>query len=407
MEQDMNMNVGATGAPPTNPYATLQASVPPQTYKAMEAIFNSFDQHFTLLESATLSAQVIQDAIQAGFANANFNVTVQAPIPPQHTQQSSHSVLSAPRMTLQLFHGKRTDNVQGWISLAKEALTASQVPPDHWTYVVVQSLRDLAATWYLAKKKENQNKTPLWSKMKKAMLAQWDNPARVNKLRMCLDGLSCKNKSIAEYARQFQEIELQIPPEDMSMGDRIYKFLTHLPEELYMQLIHRPDREMSAYYSAARMWEGLQKIPQQIAAASRTGFRKPHKRPRPPPSLLQYDAPTTMPYLPSAAPPPTVTEPMDLDAMAVARDPRKTPSTICCYNCNEFGHLAWDCQKPQHCQTPSTENRSFRGHPQLMKPMHLFKDIEEGSYASSDEEYVPEEFNPDKPDCYITVGTFT
>jgi len=44
------------------------------------------------------------------------------------------------------------------------------------------------------------------------MLAQWDNPARVNELRMRLDGLSCKNKSISEYACQFQEIESQIPP---------------------------------------------------------------------------------------------------------------------------------------------------------------------------------------------------
>ena len=204
------MNAGATGAPLMNPYATLQAGIPPQTYEAMEAIFNSFNQRFALLESATLSAQVVQDTIQAGFTNANFNVTVQAPIPPQHTQQSSRLVLSAPRMTLQPFHGKQTDNVQGWISLAKEALTASQVPPDHWTYVVVQSLHDSAATWYLVKKKENQNKTPLWSEMKKAMLAQWDNPVHVNKLQMCLDGLSCKNKLIVEYAHQFQEIESQI-----------------------------------------------------------------------------------------------------------------------------------------------------------------------------------------------------
>src|ERR1700761_4508814 len=151
---------------------------------------------------------------------------------------------------------------------------------------------------------------------------------------MRLDNLSCKNKSISEYARQFQEIESQIPPEDMSVGDRIYKFLTHLPEELYMQLIHRPDREMSAYYSAARMWEGLRKIPQQIAAASRPGFGKSHKRPRPSTSPFpQYETPTTMPYLPSTAPPSSVAnEPMDLDAMTVARDPRKAPPTIRCYN---------------------------------------------------------------------------
>ena len=191
----------------------------------------------------------------------------------------------------------------------------------------------------------------------------------------------------------------QIPSEDMSAGDCIYKFLTHLPEELYMQLIHHPDQEMSAYYSTARMWEGLRKIPQQIVAASCTGFGKPHKRPQPPSSLSQFDTPTTMPYLPLAAPPPMVTELMDLDVMAVAWDPHKMPSTIRCYNCNEFGHLVWDCWKPQCHQTPSTENRSFRGRPWLTKPMHLFEDIEEEGYASSDEEeYVPEEFNPDKPD---------
>ena len=158
MKQDTNMNTGATGASSANLYATLQAGVTPQTFEAMEAIFENFNQCFAFLENATLSTQAIQDANQADFANANFNVTVQFPTNPQHTTQSSRSVLSAPHKTLQPFHGKQTDNVQGWISLAEEALTTSQVPVDHWTYVVVQSLRDSAATWYLAKKKENQNR---------------------------------------------------------------------------------------------------------------------------------------------------------------------------------------------------------------------------------------------------------
>src|ERR1700761_1769440 len=120
---------------------------------------------------------------------------------------------------------------------------------------------------------------------------------------------------------------------------------------------------MSAYYSAARMWEGLCKIPQQIAAASRSGFIKSHKRPRPPPTAFpQYEAPTTMPYLPSTTPSSSVTtEPMDLDAMSVARDPRKIPPTLRCYNCNEVGHLERDCPKPQRRQTPSADNKSFRG----------------------------------------------
>ena len=106
MEQDTNMNAGATGAPLANPYDTLQAGVTPQTFQAMEAIFGSFNQRVAFLENTTLSAQAIQDAIQAGFANANFNITLQSPAPPPHTSQVSRSVLSAPRMTLQPFHGK-------------------------------------------------------------------------------------------------------------------------------------------------------------------------------------------------------------------------------------------------------------------------------------------------------------
>ena len=96
MEQDTNMNTGATEASSANPYATLQTSITPQTFEAMEVIFKNFNQCFAFLENATLSTQAIQDAIQAGFANANFNVTVQSPTNIQHTTQSSCSVSSAP-----------------------------------------------------------------------------------------------------------------------------------------------------------------------------------------------------------------------------------------------------------------------------------------------------------------------
>jgi hypothetical protein len=219
-------------------------------------------------------------------------------------------------MTLQPFSGKQNENVQAWISLAEEALTASQVPKDLWTYVVVQSLWDGAATWYIAKKRENNDQTLPWEDMKKAMVEQWDNPARINELRMRLDTLLCKG-SISEYARQYQEIEAQIPLKDMSSGDRIYKFITHLPPELYMTLIHRTEQDVSYFYSAARIWEGLQKIPQKLAAASRQGpsSSKFLRKFRPPPSSSQST--TTMPYLSSATASST-SDPMDLDAMNVS-----------------------------------------------------------------------------------------
>jgi hypothetical protein len=97
-------------------------------------------------------------------------------------------------------------------------------------------------TWYIAKQQENNNKTPDWDKMKKSMLEQWDNLAQVNKLCMQLDELTCKGM-IAEFMQIYQEIEQQIPIDDMSPGDHIYKFLVKLLHNLYMQLINKGVKE--------------------------------------------------------------------------------------------------------------------------------------------------------------------
>ena len=181
--------------------------------------------------------------------------------------------LSAPQMTLQPFSGKPNGNVKVWLVLAKEALTGSDVPKDHWTYVVVQALRDVASTWYIAKQQENQNRTPNWDEMKKLMLEQWDNPAQVNELCMRLDKLTC-TRNIAEFTCIYQEIKQQIPADDMNSGDRIYKFLIQLPQDLYMQLINKGEKEPSYYYSAAQIWEGLQNILQRLAAAQHAPSKK-------------------------------------------------------------------------------------------------------------------------------------
>ena len=261
--------MGPTGGAVGNPFETLQSGLALNVYQAMEAILTSFDQCFQALEHTIVSSQSIQNAIQSGFANTNFHITAPAasatvPLAPPAPQLC----LSAPCMTLQTFSGKPNENVQAWISLAEEALTVSQVPMDLWTYVVVQSLQDGAVTWYIAKKHENNDQTLQWDDMKQAMIIQWNNPARINELCMHLDTLPGKG-SIAEYICQYQEIESQIPAKDMSSGDRIYKFITHLPSELYMTLIPWTEKEndITLFYSAARMWEGFHKILQKLATS--------------------------------------------------------------------------------------------------------------------------------------------
>ncbi|KAN0139598.1 hypothetical protein V8E53_002627 [Lactarius tabidus] len=377
MEQDINLPpLGPAGGMAGNPFETLQAGLAPDVYQAMEAVLTSFDQCFQALEHTVVSSQSIQSAIQNGFASTNFRIhvpTTAALAPSAPSIQPPH--LSAPRMTLQPFSGRQNENVQAWISLAEEALTASQVLKDLWTYVVVQSLREAAATWYIARKRENNDQTLPWDDMKKAMLEQWDNPTRINELHMRLDTLPCKGT--------------QIPLKDMSPGDRIYKFITHLPPELYMTLIPQTDQQdISYFYSAAQIWEGLQKIPQKLAAASCPGPSKFLRKFQPPPPSTQ--SATTMPYLSSASTS-SISDPMDLDAMSVGRDPRKPPSTIRCYNCNLFGNLARDCHKAPCRATPvPAPQECFR----RVKSMHLLKEEGEREDEDVDGVYDPEEFDP-------------
>jgi hypothetical protein len=237
MEQDTTGNQGQAGGTARTPADVLRAGLTPELFGAMQTIFHGFEQQFIAVDQHISLTQGIEHAIQTGFANTKLSVNINQPAQPP---PAPPSLLTPLRMTLQPFSGKANENVQSWLGMIEDVLTASRVPRENWTYLAAQVLREPALTWYFARKRANQNRVLHWDELKPAMQHQWDNPSRVNELRMRLDGLittGLKGRSISEYTRLFQDLEVQISKDDMTAGDRKYKYLKPLPEELHMRLM--------------------------------------------------------------------------------------------------------------------------------------------------------------------------
>lgn len=275
MDPDENLPpaTGQAGNPVRTAADVLQEGLGPEMFGAMQSIFGGFEQQLRAVQHSVNTSQGIAGAIQTGFANINVPQTA-APPP----AAAPITRLPPPRIVLQPFTGKTNENVQAWVGMAEDALTASQVPRDHWTFMVAQALREPALTWYYAQKQANQGRAPHWDNLRQIMLDQWDNPARINELRMRLNDVVYKD-NVAEYCRRFQEIEVQIPERDMTLDDRKFKFLLELPKELSMLLFPKEEKTMAAYYLQARQWEGLGCIVGAHSTnQSRHGLTRPFKK---------------------------------------------------------------------------------------------------------------------------------
>lgn len=187
----------------------------------------------------------------------------------------------------------------------------------------------------------------------------------------------------------------------MSLGNHIYKFITHLPPEPYITLIPQTEKadDISLFYSTARMWEGLQKISQKLATSGHWQGPSKYTRKLCHPFPSSHST-TTMPHLSNGASTSSTTDPMDLDTINISCDPCKPSHSVRCYNCNLFDHLARNCPWPPRW-TPSgpvSTGRTYHpGHTLHPKSFRLIEEIGEVDGEGKeevDEEYHQESFDP-------------
>ncbi|KAH9026167.1 hypothetical protein EDB84DRAFT_1440198 [Lactarius hengduanensis] len=143
----------------------------------------------------------------------------------------------------------------------------------------------------------NNDRAPHWDDLRQAMLDYWDDPARIDGLRLCLDRITYRG-SISDYVRLFQGVEIQIPADAMALDVRKHKFLENLPAELVMELGQESQSDMESVYLAARRWESCRRAARAVAHFPSSKNRR-LRRDAPAPSIYynhhDADAPTPAP----------------------------------------------------------------------------------------------------------------
>ncbi|TFY51095.1 hypothetical protein EVJ58_g10743 [Rhodofomes roseus] len=279
-------------------FATLAASFNPQTYGALEALLRDLDGR---VQGFQLTPAAVRDAVREGLASTTFSIPPAPPNPPQPRQGQL-------KVDLPHFSGKETDDVP-------------------------MLFRNDAMRWYTARKKQ-LGRAFSWHELRTELQAKYDTPLRVESLCEQLRALSYKG-TLSRYVATFREIEVQIPEDDMTFGDRKSHFLSHLPVE-YAKDIRRdkPKNVEELYHSARELerLEGLQRGPNSHSVSNQRkrskGFAH-HSTSSHASHTSSQSSPN--PYassLPVAPPPSTAPVPMDLDVMEMQPPKRKEGSSM-------------------------------------------------------------------------------
>ncbi|KAJ3845985.1 hypothetical protein EV368DRAFT_70282 [Lentinula lateritia] len=297
-------------------------------FEVITPIFTGLAHRLTESENRVAELQqghISMEQLTALFREAlshNPSPPVQPVPPPQVHLATARAPL---RMELPIFRGRPEDNARSSAS-------------DPHGVIISGCFRDAALTWYLAKKQENGDKPLTWDKLEKDLLAQFDNLSRTDDIRTKLVKCNYKN-NVSDFITQFQKLEMQLPPTEMTFGDRKFNFFRSIPYDLCFHIANSQPASMAEVYEAARIWEHHHRISGQTSDP-----RCNH--PSHTSSSSNHPSSTTLaparPHVSSNDP-----TPMDLDTFSLRpMAPKNDKFKFRCYNCNKPGHYSKDCRLP-------------------------------------------------------------
>ncbi|TFY51092.1 hypothetical protein EVJ58_g10744 [Rhodofomes roseus] len=197
-----------------------------------------------------------------------------------------------------------------------------------------------------------EGRTLDWTGLKKWLKGKYDSPLRVESLRNELRNIPFKG-NLAGYSEKFRQYESQIPESEMTFGDRLSHFLSHLPADIARDLRREKPKNTEEMYHNAREWDRLTNVNrghgssggQQKKSKGNNSKSSTYSMPR---RFTDFQGLTTSLSSSGTTTHPNAPVPMDLDAMYQPRPmTRKDDSRVRCYNCNRPGHLAKQCRFPK------------------------------------------------------------
>jgi Retrotransposon gag protein len=244
--------------PPVQPglLTQLQSAVPQELYSALEPLFISLDHRVetTAAQVASTQASIVSATdISKAFKDALTTTPITMTSPPASSSAHTlHTRTASIKAELPLFRGRDSDDVRTWTIIIEDYLTAQHISLSDWVPQVSVLLRDDAMRWYVSLKKRFLAEAADlgWDELKREMMKKYDSPLRVESLRTELRNLQYKG-NMSKYCELFRSLESQIPAEEMTFGDRLAHFLTHLSPDLARDVRReKPTNVEEMYYSA-------------------------------------------------------------------------------------------------------------------------------------------------------------